>query len=379
MLSLRYQRILCRIILSLIISIVLLQLFAQDTSVLLLTQITSATSASSSSTCPIDISCTDSANAEIPNIVNFVYILADPKDGQFGIQFSQYLSIYAASYRWRPDTIYLHTNVDVSSNAVQQAKSGNSGQWAQRFFDVPNLKISTVDVPTHTALGKEIRSVEHQSDFVRVQALHDHGGIYIDLDVHALQDITPLRKSGYSAIGGKQFGGSLNSGAFMAAPYSRLTKEWMQRMHKVYDGGWTTHSNSALTAITHQLSTNERCEMMALPQAAFAPVGWLGFDQQRLFDNHYAAQDLRQVVGKDSLADFAQDHRSSMLDWAHDFHCTYLLHAFSIKKMRHGFTDNGISPRYVLERRSVFARTVYPILQDMYRNGHVNESDFGSL
>lgn len=51
--------------------------------------------------------------------------------------------------------------------------------------------------------------LEHKSDFTRAKAIHDFGGIYIDLDVHALQDINPIRKAGYRSVAGWQLGRGL--------------------------------------------------------------------------------------------------------------------------------------------------------------------------
>lgn len=315
---------------------------------------------------------------EIPNIAHFVYILSDPIDGHFPLQFSHYLSLYAAWHHWRPDIIYLHTNVAANSSAVLGAQRGDQGKWARLFFEMPGLTINTVAVPAHTNNGRLIRSLEHKSDFVRVQAIHDFGGAYIDLDVHSLKDIKLLRQAGYAAVGGWQTDGYVNSGTFLSEKGGRMIKLWIDRMHDFYDGGWTTHSNGALTAVSKQLTKEHSCEMLTLQPSAFAPIGWRRFNSQRLFFDHFEAADI-YIDETGNLTEYpVEDEKPiDMLAWALDWRCTYLLHAFSAKKLRHGIKDNGITPRYIAVRRSNFARAVYPTLRHMYRQGLVSKEDLG--
>ena len=375
----RRYALLTRVGISVLIAILLYQLLPRDAKVYLLSQATSA------SCSPRQIhsgySCkTDGKKAEIPNIVNSVYILSDPVDGTFPLQFSHYLSLYAAWYRWQPDIIYLHTNVEANSSAVRRAQSGEAGKWAQRFFEIPGLVINTMQVPTHAGNGKEITGMEHKSDFVRVRAVHDFGGVYIDMDVHPLRDIKPLREAGFEAVSGKQLDGYINSGTFLSAKGGRMVKLWLEAMNQVYDGGWTTHSNGALTEVGQRLA-KEPCKMLTLESAAFAPVGWRWFNGERLFGNYFNDDDSKVRFDRDgNLADYPDvldKPASPLMSWAHDWRCTFLLHAFSPKKPRYGIKDNGITPRYIMERRSNFARAVYPMVRSMYASGLIDDHDLG--
>jgi hypothetical protein len=249
------------------------------------------------------------------------------------------------------------------------------------IFDLPSLTINTVTVPTHAGNGKKIASLVHQSDFVRVKAVHDFGGTYIDMDVHPLQDIKPLRHLGFRAAGGRQVGGDVNSGTFMSAKGSKMIKSWLDRMNEVYDGGWTTHSNSALTHVAESLE-EEPCEMLILGRDAFAPGGWGWPYNHRLWNIHEA--DIIPVT--DSTRDMAPESDSHAHDsisqqpstspgWAEDYSCSFLLHAFSPKKPRHGIKHNGITPRSVLERGSNFARAVYPIANVLFEDGVISVAD----
>ncbi|KAJ4150696.1 hypothetical protein LMH87_011433 [Akanthomyces muscarius] len=250
------------------------QALPRETRVLMLSESVTASCKPNETLYTDEASCaTRHDRAPIPNIAHFVYILSDPDNGTFPFKFSHFLSVYGAWRRWQPDVLYLHTNVAASSSAVLQARAGEQGKWAQRLFNMPGLVINTISAPTHTNRGQELKHMEHRSDFVRVKVVHDFGGVYMDMDVHALRDMRPLREAGYKAVAGRQGGGLLNSGTFLAAKGSKATRMWMERMHEVYDGGWTTHSNEALTTLGEDMKMYP-CEMLMLDQAAFAPIGW---------------------------------------------------------------------------------------------------------
>ncbi|KAK3901331.1 hypothetical protein C8A05DRAFT_45003 [Staphylotrichum tortipilum] len=324
-----------------------------------------------------------SSKNAIPNQVHFVYVLDDPtKD--FTFQFSQFLSVYAANYYWRPQTIYLHTNVPADSQTVARARSGAAGKWTRLIFThFPNLQLRTIAVPTHADNGVGLHYLEHRSDFVRVAVVYELGGVYIDFDVHALRDIRVLRESGFRGVAGRQSGGELNSGTFMAVKGARMMQLWKERMHQVYDREWTTHSNIALTTVGERL-VREEGEMLIMDQDAFAPGGSGEQDNMMLFAvRDGTVSNLEGVVQGDALGIFdeAFDER-----WAHpqrfpegvrDWSTTYMVHAFS----PHRFPERKIpgyehiTPRYVLARQSNFARAVYPMAQMMYEQGLIEIDD----
>ncbi|KAL2128224.1 hypothetical protein VTI74DRAFT_9480 [Chaetomium olivicolor] len=318
----------------------------------------------------------------IPNQVHFVYILPDPA-ADFTFKFSDFLSIYAANHHWHPKTIYLHTNAPADSAAVARARNGTAGKWNRLIFtQFPNLQLRTVAVPTHANNGVKLQNMEHRSDFVRVAAVHDLGGVYIDWDVHALRDIRVLRESGFRGIAGRQLGGQLNSGTFMAVQGGRMIRLWMERMHQVYDGGWTTHSNAALTTVGERL-VREEGEVLILDREAFAPGSWEARDNDMLFAvQNGTVSNLEGVVQGDALATFDEAfeerwlHPERFPEWERDWSSTYLLHAFSPHRFGHkvpGFEQ--ITPRYVLARQSNFARAVYPIAKMMYDQGLMEIDD----
>jgi len=320
------------------------------------------------------------ARDEIPNILHFVYVLADPS-ADLVFQFKHYLSLYAASHYWKPDKIYLHTNA--REEALSRARAGSSGKWGRLVFDVPGVVVNSVAVPTHANNGQEIKNIEHKSDFVRVKTVADIGGIYIDFDVYALRDIKLLRATGFKAIAGRQYEGKINSGVFMGVKDSKMVRLWIEGMHDRYTGGWTIHSNDVLTRVAEKL-TSEPGEVLIMEQNAFAPGSWYEEDELDLWMPHDdVPSNLANRTQGDALPSFheqtfdtwAPKDKDDGPDWARDWSSSYMLHAFGPRFVPNREKYPKITPRYVLERRSNFARAVYPIAKEMYDKGLIEFDD----
>ncbi|KAK0670114.1 hypothetical protein QBC41DRAFT_222356 [Cercophora samala] len=350
-------------------------------------QLSSSLSAGSSSQ---QLDSSASTAEEIPNIVHFVYILKDSAT-EFNFGFSHFLSVFSARYFLHPDKIILHTNCLPDSLPVLAAKNGTSGKWNNLLFNLSdiNLQINPVKVPLAASNGIMIQNMEHKSDFVRVAQVYEQGGIYIDFDVHVLRDLAPLRRAGFKAVGGRQVGGQINSGTFMAVPKSKAMAIWKMKMGQLYTGGWTTHSNEVITAVGERL-VGEAGEMLIMEREAFAPGSWNGADTDSLFQVHKNTNNSGINVtdvfaNKRRLPDFKEgladrwNYPERFESWETDWSKTYLLHAFTPDRWSHkvpGF--DHITPRYILERKSNFARAVYPVVKIMYEKGWIKEDDLDS-
>ncbi|KEY71902.1 hypothetical protein S7711_11477 [Stachybotrys chartarum IBT 7711] len=288
----------------------------------------------------------------------------------FTFNFKHFLSIYAAWLYWKPDLIYLHTNADTQGLALTRAREGLAGKWSKLIFTMfDNLYVNTIEAPMHTNTGKEIHVLEHRSDFVRVREIYELSGVYIDFDVHALRDIRMLRESRFKAITGRQLGGQTNSGVFMSVKGGKMIKLWMHGMHAAYTGGWTTHSNEIITKFSQRLVL-EPGEMLIMERDAFAPGSWNNNDTDELFAPHDdVPSNLLDLTEESPLPIYNEglyerrERPEDFPSWARDWSSSYLLHAFTADRWGHeipGFTH--ITPRYVLERRSNFARLYTPLL-----------------
>ncbi|KAF4592168.1 glycosyl transferase [Ophiocordyceps camponoti-floridani] len=300
---------------------------------------------------------------EIPDSVHFVFLLKEP-GADFPFVFFHYLSVYAAWYHLKPSSIYLHT--DASAEQIARAREGAAGKWARLILTMPGLKVEKVEAPTVTRTGKEIKEMAHKSDFVRVEVVDRFGGLYIDFDVFAVRDARPLLSMGFQAVCGREPGGLLTAGVFLAKQRSELTSLWTERMHDVFDGRWTTHSNELMTEIGDQLLSSGR-RLLVLEEQAFTPVTWQERGIRELLDEH---EDVPSLLGG-KLPEL-RHWEEPVPSWAVGFNRSYFIHGFHIEEM-----DTVLTPARVLTRRSNLGRAMYPVVRDMYDRSLVSVDDEG--
>ncbi|RDA89136.1 hypothetical protein CP532_2198 [Ophiocordyceps camponoti-leonardi (nom. inval.)] len=290
---------------------------------------------------------------DIPDRAHFVYVV-EKEEADLVFSFSQALSVFAARYHWHPREIFLHTNV--AERSIVRARQGLAGKWSRMILNVPEMTVVKVQLPMKAANGVPIRHMEHKSDFVRVQAVRDFGGVYLDFDAHVLRDIRPLLRMGFRAVGGRQVDGLVISGTFMASKGAKLVSRWYDEMHRVYDGAWITHSNKLITSIGQGL-VSEAGQMLILDRAALAPGDWSKAQCTNLWQTHDST----------SASDAA---------WLHDYSDTWVLHAFSPHRFQWRIKGySSITPRYVFANASNFARAVMPVARHMAEQGLVGVHD----
>jgi hypothetical protein len=172
--------------------------------------------------------------------------------------------------------------------------------------------------------------------------------------------------------------------------------------HKFFDGRWTTASTDLLTDIAkrlHQLPS----EVLILHPDAFAPVSWELEDVKRLFlpQRSVPPMDHHPLIPDDDEGDaqLYRDPPSSCLlalawlqereatwsanekdgtssggrhmqnTWELDLSSSYILHAFDDELRNiHGW-DRRIDVPYVLDRRSNYARIVFPAVWSAIQAG----------
>ncbi|KAK3935330.1 hypothetical protein QBC46DRAFT_367655 [Diplogelasinospora grovesii] len=318
------------------------------------------------------------AFVNIPIMVHYIYILREGVS-EFSFEFKHFLSVYATWHYWRPDTIYLHTNAP--DEAIELARDGRRGKWNQLLLNIPNLQVRSVQDPKVAGNGREITVVEHKTDFIRQEVIREMGGIYLDFDAHPLRGISPLRRSGFNAIFGQQHGGQINNGVFLGRARARLLDMWRDEMHKVYDGGWTTHGNDVLTRIAPRVMRIPG-EVLVLEQDAFQPAA----GRWKIMFVSLGCTTTPASLSKRTRTCTAIDYTEELRDrldypegfpaWEMDYSSTYVLHASD--PWRNGNSVEGfehVTPRYILERKSNFARAVYPVAKHMYDAGLIRIDD----
>lgn len=160
------------------------------------------------------------------------------------------------------------------------------GIWWDRI--VPHLQIHIVeDAPlafdtakyADSAEGRNIAasgfSYAHEADFLRLQILLKHGGVYADMDTLFVR---PYPHSFYAhefligeeaAIVGNNgvLRPSLCNAVIFSRPQARFAREWLRRMGEVFDGTWNRHSCDEAARVW----SDEPLSATVAPTAAFYP------------------------------------------------------------------------------------------------------------
>lgn len=112
--------------------------------------------------------------------------------------------------------------------------------------------------------------MQHKSDFVRIQALIEYGGIYLDLDAVPLKSFDKLRKSGFSHIFGRQKWNATGVGLLMSKKNTSLMHEFYKQGLEVFNGGWSTHSVDLLSRLIYDPKYED--DVLVLDQNSFFPL-----------------------------------------------------------------------------------------------------------
>ncbi len=112
----------------------------------------------------------------IPNVFHFVFGMAADFGGKpFGL--SHYLAIKSAAVINKPEAIFFHYEFEPE------------GEWWEKAK--PLLTLKKVKAP-ETVMGNPLYHVAHKADVVRLRALKEWGGIYLDLDTICVKPLQPL-------------------------------------------------------------------------------------------------------------------------------------------------------------------------------------------
>jgi hypothetical protein len=338
----------------------------------------------SDSTCGAFQSTTGQGNkTEIPNIVHYVWLLKDPDT--FTLDFKCFVTIYSSYLFFDPDHIYIHT--DASPTVFEQAKSSGD-TWTQRILAISKVTPNYIKTPTTAANGVKIHRMEQKSDFLRMAALRQFGGIYLDMDAIPLRSVAHLRTSGFAnVIGGAHAltirdSNFLNGGVMMSKPGSLMMEISSQAAEQFFDGGWNTVGPYLLTDLANRMAAIPG-EVLILQPEAFAPVSYQLADQKRLFEPR-VEQDMA-IIG-DATREWDRNGGTACTDvlawlkelklekWEIDFSSTYVLHAFDDDLSRIRGWDHVIDVKYVLARQSNYARAVYPAIRHAIEAGLIPEA-----
>jgi hypothetical protein len=117
----------------------------------------------------------------IPNVLHFVFgMVADFGGMPFGLV--HYLSIKSAIVINNPDTVYFHYQYEPE------------GEWWLKAKDL--LTLNKITAPK-SFMGNDLCHMAHRADVVRLQALKETGGIYLDTDTISVRPLTDLLQNSF--------------------------------------------------------------------------------------------------------------------------------------------------------------------------------------
>lgn len=196
--------------------------------------------------------------ARIPDKFHFVFGLK-PQTEPFHLAY--YLCLESCRRINRPAEIYFHYHYEPF------------GEYWERIR--PHLSLHRVDLETfitesdrylNSAEGRSIKRTgldyAHQSDFVRLRALLDHGGIYADIDTLFVNPLPEALFEKPFVLGeeppvetqpGKSTPSLLCNAFIMSEPGAVFGRFWLNIMYKTFDGTWNRHSCQTPMALQQQM------------------------------------------------------------------------------------------------------------------------------
>lgn len=317
----------------------------------------------------------------IPPIVHFVQLKKD-ESSSLHFSFESFLALYSAYLFIRPSVIYIHT--DYTPKDITDAAQHGS-PWTKKVLTAfPGVvRLNKVTAPTK-ANTLEIKRIEHKSDFVRLDQLTLHGGIYLDWDVLTLRSIDPLLESGFKAVVGRQSDTTVMNGIILAARDSAVVRLMRRETPRRFTGEWVEHSVNLITEVAQALAAVPR-EVLIMDPGAYAPFTWtqesVNAALERYEGDAVTPRELDSLADRgisareaDPMAVWERHQVSQKKGWAHDLSDAFFFHNyFNDVESPRGY--NGVSVPYVLARDSNYAIAAWPIVVQGIKDGYIGEHD----
>ncbi|XP_048258772.1 uncharacterized protein LOC124123782 [Haliotis rufescens] len=161
----------------------------------------------------------------VPNIVHITWY-GGPKRNTF--LFHHFVSLLAIHKFLKPKVILFW--FDLLPEGVY---------WDQATDGFPEI-VLVYRAPPTTILGQEVHVPEHQSDVIRIEAVMEFGGIYMDLDALVVQPFSALYQ--YEVTMGYETPDGLCNGIIVARPWADFLKIWYEEYKTLDDSVWGYHS-----------------------------------------------------------------------------------------------------------------------------------------
>ncbi|KAJ9090946.1 hypothetical protein QFC20_007776 [Naganishia adeliensis] len=220
---------------------------------------------------------TPSPGHVVPNVLHYVYGLkettkTDGKGPEF--PYYAYLAIRSALINIRPEKAYFHYH------------NIPTGPWWDAL--VPELSlIRHTQIPSQI-MGKELKHFAHKSDVMRLEALLNSGGIYLDIDTFVTRSFEPLMYHP-TTLGMEASPDSrrtelepegLCNGVIIAQNGSEFLKRWRATYETFNSENWAGHS----VVMPWTLARKYPSEVQVLSTRAFFWPLWSGDEIQKVHE-----------------------------------------------------------------------------------------------
>ncbi|KAG0146534.1 hypothetical protein CROQUDRAFT_671048 [Cronartium quercuum f. sp. fusiforme G11] len=208
-------------------------------------------------------------HTKIPRYLHYVFGMSPDFGGKpFG--FIHFAALQSALQILRPEKIFIHYAYLPT------------GWWFERVLEIEQVKLVKVRDVTEI-FGRPVEHFAHKADIIRLEALRDYGGIYLDFDVFIVRDFTDLLNEdvvlGQEQSPETKLRSSTNSktpeilgvcnAIILAKPFSPFISRWISSYRTFDKTRWADHSAS----IPWSLALKFPQEVTILgPEAFFYPL-----------------------------------------------------------------------------------------------------------
>ncbi|XP_064621115.1 uncharacterized protein LOC135483972 [Lineus longissimus] len=162
----------------------------------------------------------------VPSLVHFTWY------GKPHMRFHHMVCFLSVYYRIKPKRILMW---------YESKPEGEYWDYLKKNITDFSKLVRLVYRKAPTAIfGRPIRVTEHKSDIVRLEAVMNYGGIYLDLDVMVIKSFDPLRR--YDVTLGMEHNKGLCNGIIIAKKGAEFLKIWHSEYKTFNDGSWDGHS-----------------------------------------------------------------------------------------------------------------------------------------
>lgn len=227
---------------------------------------------------PFEFDTILSMTQKIPNIFHFVFGLKI-QSRRFHLVF--YLCLESCMQINHPEKIYFYYHYEPFGP-----------YWDLIKDKLTLIKVDLVEYITEYKYpSKYVKQFNyaHQSDFIRLEMLSEHGGVYADLDTifvnpipeHLFHQPFVLGEEGQiKDEATREFRSSLCNALIMSEPNAKFNLLWQDNIKKVFDGTWSRHS----TLLPYELSQKYPELIHVEPIRSFYNFLWTSTDITKLLE-----------------------------------------------------------------------------------------------